>query len=168
MLGQAESAVADVHLNSVITGLQEPLSGQLGELRDPLDRVHLRRELGENGGLVPGAGADVEHALAAGQLQRLADARDHVRLGDRLAPVDRKGGVFVRATPLALANELLAWDGRHCAEHAFVDDVAPAQLRLDHGAAPAGLLVLRRHARERGCRRAVSRRSARAQAAPVR
>ena len=44
-------------------GALERRSGALGEVRQPLDRVHLVGEPGEHGRLVAGAGADVEHAL---------------------------------------------------------------------------------------------------------
>jgi hypothetical protein len=63
---------------------------------------------------------------------------------------------------------LLAGDSGHRAEHPLVDDVAPAELRLDHGAAPSGLLVLRRHARKPWCTPEARRRNARAPAAPGR
>jgi len=55
-----------VHVHPVeIARLLERSACPLGELRQALDGVHLRRELGEHGRLVAGAGADVEHALAA-------------------------------------------------------------------------------------------------------
>jgi len=41
VLGQAERSVADVHVDALVTGRGEALTGQLGELRDSLDRVDL-------------------------------------------------------------------------------------------------------------------------------
>jgi hypothetical protein len=164
----AQEAVTDG-----LTGLlnhrefHEALARALGKLGDPLDRVHLRGELGEDGRLVPGARADVEDALAATQVERLADPRHHVRLRDRLSDSDRQRSVVVGARPLALLHEELARNGLHRPEHALVDDVAPAQLRVDHDPAP-GLRVVRPHARGSACRPVARRRSAEGQAAPDR
>ena len=96
----------------------------LGELRDPLDRVHLAGELGDHRRLVAGARADVEHALAAARGELLADARDHVRLRDRLPVADRQRGVVVRASAELLRDEQLARDALHRGEHALVVDAA--------------------------------------------
>ena len=98
VLGQAERAVADVHVDGPRSRPPRGRARALGELRDPLDRVHLGRELGEHRRLVAGARADVEHPLVAAQRERLADARDHVRLRDRLLAADRQRGVVVGAS----------------------------------------------------------------------
>ena len=66
VLGIAERPVADVHDDAPgVPGRLQVRACLLRELREPLDRVHLRRELGEDGRLVAGARPDVEHALAA-------------------------------------------------------------------------------------------------------
>ena len=72
-------------LTRVVARLGERRPCALRELGHPLDRVHLAGELRQHRRLVARPGADVEHALAAAEGQRLADAGDHVRLRDRLA-----------------------------------------------------------------------------------
>src|SRR5207248_99030 len=64
-LEQAARPVADVDVDVRVAGRREVRARRLGELRDPLDRVDLARQLGEHRGLVTRAGADVEHAFAA-------------------------------------------------------------------------------------------------------
>ena len=96
--------------------------------------MDLAAELREHRRLVAGAGADVEHALAAAQRELRADARDHVRLRDRLVAADRQRGVVVGAAAQLLGHEELARHARHRLEHALVVDAARAQLALDHRA----------------------------------
>src|SRR5579862_1804147 len=133
VLGEAAAAVSDVNVHAAgVPGRREALTRAFGQRRDALDRVHLRSELGDDGGLVAGAGADVEHALAAVQPELLADARDHVRLRDRLTLPDRYCRVVVRTRPQSLRHEHFARYARHRREHALVVDTARAQLILDH------------------------------------
>jgi hypothetical protein len=94
--------------------------------------VHVAAELGQHRRLVAGARAHVEHPLAVPQPERLADARDHVRLGDRLAHADRQCAVVVGTCTHALGNEELARDALHRLEHPLVRDVASPELPLDH------------------------------------
>src|SRR5262249_57277434 len=55
---QAQRPVADVDQDAAVPRLCQPLSRRLGELRDPLDRVYLIRELRKHRRLVAGARAD--------------------------------------------------------------------------------------------------------------
>ena len=107
VLRQAERPVSDVDVDPLVPGRGEVLPGLLGELGNPLDRVHLRGQLGEDCGLVAGAGADVEHALAAGEAEDLADPGDHVRLRDRLVVTDRQRGVGECSRPFSAGDEEL-------------------------------------------------------------
>jgi hypothetical protein len=129
------------------------------EVRDPLDRVHHGAQLGEDGGLVAGARADVEHAVALVHLGGLTDDRDHVRLGDRLAEPDPQGHVEIGAPAIALLDEGLAWNTRHGVEHAPVHNPSRLELLRDHA---VSLLVEVRHrcAHARASRQAARRRSA--------
>ena len=154
MLRIAERAVADMHLHAVrVAGRLEICTRALGELRPPLDRVHLGRELREHRGLVAGAGADVEYALPAAQPEGLADERNHVRLRDRLALSDRQRCVVVRTRTELLGDEELARHACHRLEHALVANVARTQLLVDHPA-PVELAVRLRHVRPRDARAA--------------
>jgi hypothetical protein len=94
--------------------------------------VHLVPEFREHCCLVPRSRTDVQHALVALERQRLADPGDHVRLGDRLAEPDRQGRVVVGAVANLLGDEKLARHSLHRLEHSLVDDVAAAQLSVDH------------------------------------
>ena len=97
VFAHAERSVADVEVDAALVAGRGEVRARRGrELRDPLDRVHLGRELGEHCGLVAGARADVEHAFVAPQRELLADERDHVRLRDRLLVADRQCGVGIR------------------------------------------------------------------------
>ena len=142
----AAIAVADVHLDAVVTRRDECRPRGLGKRRQTLDRVHLGRQLGEHRSLVPGPRTDVEHSLAPTQRQHLADAGDHVRLGDRLAAGNRQGGVGVRAAALLLGDEELTRDTLHGRQHALVPDVAAPKLVVRHPPA-GGRELLRRHRR---------------------
>ena len=114
MVGKAAAAVADVDVHSrAVPGGGQPLSRSLGQLRDALDRVNFLRQLGENGRLVAGARADVEHALAAAQCELLADASDHVRLRDRLPLADRQRRVVVCAASQLRRHEQVARHASH-------------------------------------------------------
>ena len=124
-----------MHLDAVVTGRGEVLPRLLRELGDALDRVHLVRELRQHRGLVPGAGAHVQHFLAPREPERLRDAGDHVRLRDRLPVADRQRRVGVGTVPFALGDEELPRHALHRGEDPLVDDVAPAQLLLDHSTA---------------------------------
>src|SRR5215471_6260404 len=133
VLRVSERAVADVHDDAVgAAGCLEALSGTLCELRDALDRVHLGCELGEHRRLIARAGADVEHPLAIGEVEQLADQRDHRGLRDRLPHADRKRGVVVRPPTQLGRHEELSRDAAHRLEHALVVDVARRELMLDH------------------------------------
>ena len=123
---------------------REVRARERGELGDPLDRVHLRGELGEDRGLIAGAGADVEHALRPAERELLADERDHVGLRDRLAGAERERAVGIRLAPQLLRHEELARHARHRLEHRLVGDSPAAELALDHPF--AGLARLNRHA----------------------
>ena len=91
VLGQPARAVAD---DAASRSRRPPPRGRARPARDSagvaLDAPHVRGEPGEQRGVVARAGADVEHPLAAVELEQLAHARDHERLGDRLARADRQ------------------------------------------------------------------------------
>ena len=85
VLGQPARAVADESVTFVDAGRRE-VRRRLARQRGVDARRSTRAaQPGEQRGVVARAGADVEHALAAAQLEQLAHARDDQRLGDRLA-----------------------------------------------------------------------------------
>ncbi len=125
------SPTMHVHAVAVSRGVEQH-ARTVGKRRDPLDRVHLAGELGEHRGLVAGAGADIEDAFRAVQLELLADSRHHVRLRDRLTLADGQRRVGVRTAVQLRRHEQLARHAFHGAEHALVGDAARAQLPFDH------------------------------------
>jgi hypothetical protein len=123
-----------------VPGGGQVAAGERGELRDPLHGDHLARELVEHRGLVARAGADVEHAFSARELERLADERDDEGLRDRLPVREAEGAVGVGEVAVVRRDEELARDAPHRLEHAWVVDAAPCELLVDpvrcHGGAP--------------------------------
>ena len=65
VLGPAERAVAVQHVDVGVAEPREPLGRAPGQLGVALDRVDLGGDLGQHGGGVARAGADLEHAFAA-------------------------------------------------------------------------------------------------------
>src|SRR5215831_11365607 len=55
-------AVAVAGMDSVVTEFGQPLARLLGQFRDNLDRIDLIPQIGQHGGLITGAGADLERA----------------------------------------------------------------------------------------------------------
>ena len=91
-----------------------------------LDRPHVRGDLREYGRVVARAGADVEHALAAAQVQQRDHVGDERWLADRLARADGQRAVLPRALAQVGGNEQLAGDARDSLDHELVE-AAPAQ-----------------------------------------
>ena len=57
VLGPAQAAVALEHVDVVVSELGQPTARGVGQLPDPLDRVHLARDPGQDGRAVAGAAA---------------------------------------------------------------------------------------------------------------
>src|SRR5213592_3447648 len=140
LVGPAERPAADADPHVRVAELLEERARTFGEARQPLDRAHAARELGEHRRLVAGAGADLERLLTPGELEELRHERDDVGLGDGLFLADRERVVAVRAPAERLLHEEVARHLTHRAEHAHVGDPAALELLLHH---------LRAHERER-------------------
>ncbi len=93
-LGPAEIAVGaagrDVGIFAVSRGDQPVVdaTGARRELRNDLDRVDARGEVGEQRRLVSGAGADLEHLLAVAHLERTGHPAHRAGRGDGHAEAD--------------------------------------------------------------------------------
>jgi hypothetical protein len=81
--------------------------------------------MSQDGGVIPGAGADVEDLLRAGQFQELAHACDHDRLRDGLPGADRQRGVLPREPGEGLRDEQMPGHGSNRRHHPFVPNVRP-------------------------------------------
>src|SRR5207253_1429549 len=139
LVGPAERAAADADPHVVVAELLEERSGALGQARQALDGADAAGELGQHGGLIPGAGSDLQDLFRAAQLEQLRHEPDDVRLGDRLLLADRQRMVAVSAIAQRLLDEEMARHPSHRGEDALVGNPALHELLLDHPG--AGRLV---------------------------
>ena len=73
----------------------------------------MRDQLGEHGGLVAGAGPDLQHAVRALEVEQVGRQRDDVRLRDRLAVADRQRPVLVGLPGHRRRHEPMPLDAPH-------------------------------------------------------
>src|SRR6185295_5256472 len=89
----ATIAVADAHVNALVS---EPSQGRFRtppERLDDLDRVDVLGHLREHGRLVARSGSDLEHPGTRTERRELRHERDDVGLADRLRMTDGQGAV---------------------------------------------------------------------------
>ena len=136
LIGPSLIAVADADLNVGEPEGLEARSRFLAALGADLDGVDLTGELGEDGSVVAGAGADLEHLLTAVELQQLDHQRRHVGLEQRVAiGAQRHRLVDVGLGPHALRDEQVPRNGFHGIEQLGLTDPPPPELLIDHVAA---------------------------------
>jgi hypothetical protein len=112
------------HSHTLVSERGEALTGAGGELLDDLDAVDLGAELGEHGGLIPRAGADLEHSISRAYGSELGHEGDHVGLADRDVVADRQGMIGVGSILGAVRDEEVAC-GAGLAERARSGDRRP-------------------------------------------
>jgi hypothetical protein len=120
------------------------------QLAVALDGIDAAAELGDDRRLVAGAGADLQHLGVFLHLQLLRHEGDDIRLGDRLAAIDRQRDVLISVLGEGRIDE-------HLARHAFdgaqdpgiadaatpeLHDQADLVLRARHLPGPKPLLAL--------------------------
>ena len=137
-IGRAPRPVADPHLDRPGSSASSRARASVASSAKRSMLSTSRGEQGEHRGRVARAGADLEHALVAGEAEALADRRHHPGLGDRLPVTDRQRRVGVRAAPEPLGDEQLPRHRGHRGEHPVVADPPPAKLTLDHPRALIG------------------------------
>jgi deoxyribonuclease V len=96
VLGKAFTPIADDDRRVLGAAAGEVLPRRVREVGPPLDAPDLARESREQGGLPPVAGSNLEHALGAGQRQRLDHPGDERRLCGHLAVRNRQRSVEIR------------------------------------------------------------------------
>ena len=143
LLGQAERAVAVDDGDVVQAELLEELAGAAGEAAVALDGVDAAGEAGEDRRLVAGAGADLEHLRAAGDVEGLGHQADDGGLADRLAAGDGERRVLVGALLEDAFEEFAARGLLHGLQHLGVGHPARAE-----GEDELHLLFGREHGRE--------------------
>ena len=90
------------------------------------DRPDVAGELGEDGGLVAGAGADLENPLGSGQGEGLRHQRHDVGLANGLAGTDWQGDIGPGAVAERRWNEAFARNAAERAKDALVMDALAA------------------------------------------
>ena len=128
----AEVAVGVADGDVVVADLAEGGGGAIGQGGDDLDGVDLVDEAGEDGGLVAGAGADLEDFVFFGDTEGCAHEGDDVGLGDSLAVADGQGVVFVGESEEIVGDELVAGDLAHDLDDGRVGDAPGDEAVLDH------------------------------------
>ncbi len=128
----AERAVAVPEVDVGMAGIRQGGGGLLGELRDPLDGVDVACDLGENRCCIAGARADLQHGLAALELQGLDHERDDIRLGNRLARTNGQRHVGVGTSAQPPRHKLFARHRPHCLEDQRIAHPAGRHLACHH------------------------------------
>ena len=95
LIGPPQRAVADANPDVVVAHPLQRRPRPLGQTRQTLDGTHAARQLGQHRGLVAGAGTDLQHLLAARELQQRGHEPDDERLRDRLLLADRQRVIAV-------------------------------------------------------------------------
>ena len=113
--------------------------GEGGEAFDGVDVAGGADEVGEEGGLVAGAGAEFEDLHSGVEVEFLGHEGDHIRLGDGLAFGAGEGFVGVGAFLVFVGDEEVAGDFADGFEDAVHDDAAAAELVFDHALAGDGM-----------------------------
>ena len=101
-------AVADTDGDIGITETRQRLGRPGAELGQDLDGIDLAGEHRQHGGLVAGARADLQHAVARLHLEQVRHQRDDERLGDRLPETDVERAVGVGQVRRRRGNERVA------------------------------------------------------------
>jgi hypothetical protein len=135
VLGPAQRAVGVQHVHVVVAEIGKFLRRLGRELADALDREDLAGDAGEDRGGIAGAGADLEHLLAARKPKCLGHERNDVWLRDRLRLADRQRRVLVGVLAQVRGQECLARNRVHGLDHERRAHTAGGDVMLDHVAA---------------------------------
>ena len=166
--GPALVAVAGLHHDVVVVAVLQHARGLVGERLDHLDAVDIPDQPGEEGGVVTGAGAGLEHGVVGLELGEVGHERDQQRGREVLAVADRQRVVVVGERLDLRRHEIVARHGAHGLKHARIDrpdaglareqahlllddrdHVVPGDLVRRFGAHLGGLLLHRGSSRQR-------------------
>jgi hypothetical protein len=115
--------------------------GECGDAFDGVDVAGGADEVGEDGGLVAGAGAEFEDAVAGAWGELLGHGGDDVGLGDGLAVGGGESFVGVGLGLEFVGDEKVAGDLCHGVEDGGEDDAAAAEVVVEHVLAGGGVGV---------------------------
>ena len=136
--GKTECAVAGQDMDIGRTELGKDGARFGGEGGVPFDGEDLCGQFCQEGGNVPGAGADFENGVGRGESKRLQHDRDHVGLGDSLIIADGQRMILIGLLTQLLRDEFVAWNAQHGIEDAGIGDATGAELRVHHKLAGCG------------------------------
>ena len=124
---------------NAIACIGEHATGLCGEVGEEFNAIDLAGQFGEQGGLVPRAGANLQDPFRALQ----AEGREHVghdvRLRDGLLCADGQRVVGIRVGAQGLRDIAMPWDAVKRLEYARIANAALAELLAHHGAALVGV-----------------------------
>ena len=104
------------------------------------NRIHLSRQVAEQGRLVAAPGADLQHPAKAARSavhQQLQHARDHAGLGDGLPQANRQAGVFIGLVDQGAVYKPVPFDRAKGGQYLAIRDAALRQFG-DHVGADGG------------------------------
>lgn len=130
--GPAEGSVGVLEVDVAEVEGEEAFEGGVEEGFDAFDGVDVGGEVGEDCGVVAGAGADFEDGVVGLELEAVGHEGDDVGLGDGLAVADGVRAVGVDVVAGAGGEEEVAGYGAECGEEAFVGDAAFDDLNAEH------------------------------------
>ena len=131
-LEPALGSISDMDENIRDSQIGKRVGGAVSQSRDQLDRVHFRREMGENRRLIARSRSNLEHAFPAGQFEQPDHIRDDERLRDRLTVTDSMRTILVRPRPRFLRNEKMARNRFKRIQNPPVADSPCPELALHH------------------------------------
>ena len=138
MLFPAIVAVTKTRRNIVVTETLEPRFGLVRQRRNDLNAVNVLDETRQNGRLVSGTGANLQHDVVLVRLNQVCHQRHDVGLRYGLAVPDRQGPILIGKTFLLVGNELVPCDDTKRPQNPFGNSLAPcvageACIQLDLG-----------------------------------
>jgi hypothetical protein len=131
-IGGDVKTIPQLHLDISTVELRKPSPGTVGERPVTLDGHDMTGKSRQNGGLVAGAGTDLEHAVVLLELQLFRHIGHHEGLADGLPTGDSQRAVAVGIVAIGRLDEHLARNLLHGAKHPLIADAAPPQAELKH------------------------------------
>ena len=144
MLGPALVAVADLRDHVAIAQSRERACRLLAEHAADFDGVDHAHERREHGGLIPAAGADLQHAVGRLWLQFFGHVGHDERPRNSLRCADRQGHVEVGVGPLLGGQEFMPGHEPHAFEDTRIGHPAAGDVVADHLFAGFGKPINRR------------------------
>ena len=110
--------IGEAQLDIAQTQFPEPFAGAIHQSLDPLNRIDLTHQLGQDGGLVAGATANFQNlgrrAVSQGQFGHL---RNDIGLGKGLVPAYGQRRVFIGPVGQGLIDKKMSRGITNCIEH---------------------------------------------------